>query len=72
MTHYTGGVLAVCPYYLHEALYSITCQGPDRCKNLKMCFYSKEEKANWLKEKCYLYEYELYCPMAMALMLCEA
>lgn len=72
MANYAGGVWAVCPYYLHEALYSISCEGPDGCKNMKMCFYTQAEKVSWLKEKCSLYDYELHCPLAMALVIYDA
>lgn len=69
MANYTGGVLSVCPFYQHEALFSITCEGPDGSRNIKVCFQTKEEKGNWQRAKCFIYDYELHCPVAMALLI---
>ena len=69
MANYTGGALSVCPFYIHEAKFSISCEGPDESSGMRICFRSVKNKEEWQKTKCFEFDYELCCPLAMALLI---
>ena len=69
IANYTGGALSVCPFYIHEAKLSISCEGPDESSGMRICFRSVKNKEEWQRTKCFVFDYELHCPLAMALLI---
>ena len=67
MANYTGGANTVCPFYMHEADKSITCEGLRETSLLMMRFRQREEKEAWQAEFCVKFSYD-QCPVAWMLL----
>lgn len=62
------GTKTICPFYVREALKSITCEGiiPGTCSMTR--FESVEEKLAYQAANCEKYGYATCCRLAAALM----
>lgn len=64
MSNSTGGGKTVCPFYLKEAKFSITCEGIILGTQMMTRFGSEEEKLNHQKCHCMRFTYKDTCPAA--------
>jgi len=67
MANVSMGAKTVCPFYLHEAKFSITCEGLIGAAILSR-FGSVEEKLAHQEAVCCGFGYTKLCPLAAALM----
>lgn len=67
MANYAYGVKSICPFYLHEARMSITCEGFTTGTVNMTRFASSEDKKAYQAGKCEMYAYAAHCPLAAAL-----
>ena len=63
MASWRGSTNTVCPFYVREATYEVSCEGINGCECLKICFSSSEEKTEWQEEVCATHDFML-CPLA--------
>lgn len=68
MGNYTFGTKTVCPFYIKEALKSITCEGLTAGTDNMTRFMSSEDKLCYQEQHCEMYDSENHCPLAAALM----
>lgn len=67
MGNYTGGGKTVCPFYLKEAKYSITCEGLITNTQLMTRFKDENEKMCHQEHHCMKFTYKDTCPVAYVL-----
>lgn len=67
MANCTGGASTICPFYKTERPRHIVCNAIEGTSMIRMCFNDPGERVKWQKHKCFTYEYENKCPVALAL-----
>lgn len=65
---FEGGKKTVCPFYLHESKYRLSCESvADEAVDVSLSFKTQEEKVEWQKTYCYSLRTYHCCPLVRLL-----
>ena len=59
-----GGKFTVCPFYLRERQYKISCEGLTDSNELGIFFTTTDKKEEWQELFCFDMENYEHCPIA--------